>query len=352
MVSEDVNTRIQPGNVIWTAAQVCFDPNDLGPVSIQNNHSNGGYIRVQLDLEGKIVHFLTTGDFSPRKTLPWPRVGHPPSDQVMETTESTCVSFINHSISRPNWAEVETIAEMLGLDALAASTCLIALSDQEVLGPNRRRQPNRPPASAVVDRLIEGVFSDDFTRLPTTPRTIGPELIQFEAGNDADRGSTYTVDAESAEATVEDVIETLKSSGFVSFAERIDYLNRELVEDCKEPELSLESLRAFSNFIRQESIQGSPQIWVDANGYIGLQWRIPDPDRHPRPPSSQPVSRSDDHLWGKGDGILLVVFLPSGWVKYSGTSGPVGQGLDRDRIDGEKLPPAAPEGGRTFSIQA
>lgn len=336
MVSEDVDTRIQSGNVVWTASQRCFDLNGLGPVSIQNSHSNGGSIKVLLGPRGRVVHLLTAGHFSPGKMSPWH--GHTLLDQGPETTESVCISFINQPMAFSNWVDVETHAGMLGLDALAAGTSWITLSDHEAPGPNRPRHSNFPMASVVDEHLIEEISYRGFTHIPTVAKAMGVGLIQLEATHEISEASTETIDADRGADQAQDVIETLKSSGWVSFADRIEYLNNELDEDPEEPQLSLGSLKTFNRFVQSSSMPGSPQVWVDSNGYVGLQWRIPEPDRHLNLRGSQPVTRADDHLWGKGDGILLLVFLPSGRIKYSGTSGPVGKGLGRTRVDGDDPP--------------
>ena len=133
---------------------------------------------------------------------------------------------------------------------------------------------------------------------------------------------------------VEGIIEFLKSSGLVSISNRLGDLHREISEDPDEFPVSAGSLGKFTDFVLDNPLPGSPSVWVDTYGYVGLEWRIPDPDRSEGLSASETACRDDDHLWGKGDGILAMVFSPSGLVKFSGTSGPVGQSLERLTIRG------------------
>ena len=127
--------------------------------------------------------------------------------------------------------------------------------------------------------------------------------------------------------SVEEGIGHLRASGFVEFAERLEHLHREIEDDPDESPTSLESLKVFVNFVVGRHLPGSPSVWVDPYGYVGLEWRIPDPERLDDVPTS--FGYDDDRLWGKGDGILAIVFLPNGSVKLAGTSGPVGRGVER-----------------------
>ena len=148
-----------------------------------------------------------------------------------------------------------------------------------------------------------------------------------------DAGGTHN-DRAGIPDNVEGIIEFLKSLGLVSISNRLEYLHREISEDPDEFPMSADSLGKFADFVLDNPLPGSPSVWVDPYGYVGLEWRIPDPDRSEGLSASETVPRDDDHLWGKGDGILAMVFSPSGLVKFSGTSGPVGQGLERLMIGG------------------
>jgi hypothetical protein len=132
--------------------------------------------------------------------------------------------------------------------------------------------------------------------------------------------------------SVEAVLHQLEEASFEVVATRIRDLQEEIDEEEGEEAIDAESLRWFANFIRQRQPAGSPSAWIDHQGFLGLEWRIPDPDRTGRTPDA------NTEYWGKGDGILAMVFLPSGLIRFSGTSGPVGQGIQRLNISGTYPP--------------
>ena len=128
------------------------------------------------------------------------------------------------------------------------------------------------------------------------------------------------------------VLSKLEQARFRAVANRIRHLQDEIDEEEGEDLINIDSLRAFAEFILMEQGIGSPSTWIDPRGFLGLEWRIPD---HARP------GRTDDansDYWGKGDGILAMVFLSSGLIRFSGTSGPVGQGIERLNVSGTYPP--------------
>ena len=136
---------------------------------------------------------------------------------------------------------------------------------------------------------------------------------------------------------VEGIIGNLRYFGLAEISERLEYLYREIADDPDELPISLESLRAFADFVSGTPLPGSPGVSVDPYGYVGLQWRIPDPHALGGEYPIEAVAGDDDQFWGRGDGVLAMLFLPSGLVKFYGTSGPVGQGLRRLRL-GDTVP--------------
>ena len=126
---------------------------------------------------------------------------------------------------------------------------------------------------------------------------------------------------------VERGIRQLKDAGFVEFAERLEFFHREIEDDPDETSISAQSLDVFFNFVAKHELSGHPSTWVDPYGNVGLEWRIPDPERLEKLPAS--FAYDDDDRWGKGDGILAIVFLPDDSAKLAGTSGPVGRGVKR-----------------------
>ena len=150
---------------------------------------------------------------------------------------------------------------------------------------------------------------------------------EFTAGNDA-AGSD----------DVEVIIESLREHGLQDFAVQLEHKKRVIEDDPDELPISPESVRSFVGFVTAQPLPGSPRVTVDPYGYVGLEWVIPNP--YTLGPSRTEASsgRDDDHVWGKGDGVLGVWFLPSGMVRVYGTSGPVGQGLERMRVNSTVTP--------------
>ena len=137
---------------------------------------------------------------------------------------------------------------------------------------------------------------------------------------------------------VEDILKYLRSLGLDDLADDLEYKKRLIEENLDELPISLESAREFAAFVATESPPGSPNVTVDSYGYVGLEWTIPSPPASTSGAEVVTTERSDDHVWGKGDGVLALWFLPNGLVRTYGTSGPVGQGVERMRVN-SILPP-------------
>lgn len=137
---------------------------------------------------------------------------------------------------------------------------------------------------------------------------------------------------------VEDILLHLRSRGLDDLASDLEYKKCLIEEDPDELPISLESARGFADFVATESLVGSPNVMVDSYGYVGLEWIIPDPLTMGSGVEMAATGKGDDHVWGKGDGVLGLWFLPSGMVRVCGTSGPVGQGVERMRVNSTMLP--------------
>ena len=139
--------------------------------------------------------------------------------------------------------------------------------------------------------------------------------------------------------TVEDVLGHLRSRGLDELAGDLDYKRQLIEEDPDELSISLESARKFARFAATEPLAGSPNVMVDSYGYVGLEWIIPDPLASGSGAEVAMTGRGDDRVWGRGDGVLGLWFLPNGLVRVCGTSGPVGQGIERMSVN-SIVPPA------------
>ena len=137
---------------------------------------------------------------------------------------------------------------------------------------------------------------------------------------------------------VEGILENLRAGGLRDLAGQLEYKKRVIEDDPDEMPISLESARCFAAFVVAESLSGSPNVTVDPYGYVGLEWVIPDPHFSGFEKTMGRSGKDDDHVWGKGDGVLGVWFLPTGMVRVYGTSGPVGQGVERLRVNSTVTP--------------
>ena len=138
---------------------------------------------------------------------------------------------------------------------------------------------------------------------------------------------------------VEDILRYLRSRGLDDLAGDLEYKKCLIEENPDELPISLESAREFADFVATESLAGSPNVLVDSYGYVGLEWIIPDPLASRSGSEAVTADRGDDHVWGKGDGVLGLWFLSNGLVRVCGTSGPLEQGVERMRIN-SIVPPA------------
>ena len=138
---------------------------------------------------------------------------------------------------------------------------------------------------------------------------------------------------------VDQVLLALRRLGLDDLAGDLEYKKVLIEDDPDESPISLESARGFYAFVAAGALRGFPSVTVDSRGYVGLEWIIPDPLRPGFAPGTVTTGRGDDHLWGRGDGVLGMWFLPNGLVRVCGTSGPVGQGVDRMAVN-STVPPA------------
>ncbi len=131
---------------------------------------------------------------------------------------------------------------------------------------------------------------------------------------------------------VETVLHKLENGLFGHVASRIRYLEQEIDEEEGEQPIDMKSLHRFAQFMLENRAIGSPSTWIDHRGFLGLEWRIPYLES-----TGAPADVDTEH-WGRGDGILAMVFLPNGLIRFSGTSGPIGQGIERLNVSGTYTP--------------
>ena len=99
-------------------------------------------------------------------------------------------------------------------------------------------------------------------------------------------------------------------SGLIAIADRLSYLHR-LVEDHQnEQSINLDSLRELALFFLSERQLVNPQIGVNPDGLVQVEWSIGE------------------------RGTLAMVFLPSGFIRFAAISAPAQRGVESTRISG------------------
>ncbi|MCE2458175.1 MAG: hypothetical protein J4G14_10215 [Dehalococcoidia bacterium] len=111
-------------------------------------------------------------------------------------------------------------------------------------------------------------------------------------------------------ATREEIIAVLRLFGLDVVADRLVYLCSLADDDPDEPRIEIESLRAMALFIMSERNLLDPRIGVTPDGLIQIEWRVPD------------------------NGVLAMVFLTSGLIRFAAISGPHQPETDRWSVNG------------------
>ena len=107
-----------------------------------------------------------------------------------------------------------------------------------------------------------------------------------------------------------EIIAMLRLFGLDVVADRLVYLCSLADDDPDEPRVEIESLRAMALFIMSERHLLDPRIGITPDGLIQIEWRIPD------------------------NGVLAMVFLPSGLIRFAAVSGPYRPEIDRWSVYG------------------
>ena len=108
----------------------------------------------------------------------------------------------------------------------------------------------------------------------------------------------------------EEIIGVIKTLGCDAVADRLSYLCELVEEDPDEPPMELESLRAMALFLMSERKLPNPQIGVNPDGLVQIQWRVP------------------------SGGLLAMEFLPTGLIRFAAVSEPARPGVERLTVNG------------------
>ena len=114
----------------------------------------------------------------------------------------------------------------------------------------------------------------------------------------------------------EDIVDALRSSGFQSVADRLDYLNAAVAEDPEydADEINSDSVAAFGKFLLSANPEVRPLVGLHPSAYVFAQWRI--------------KSQEEDAWWGGGEGSLSVVFEPSKLARFAARCGKTEDGVN------------------------
>ena len=112
------------------------------------------------------------------------------------------------------------------------------------------------------------------------------------------------------ESTHEAIIGVLRWWGRGAVADRLVYLRGLAREDPEESPIDLVSLRAMAHLLMSERQLPDPRISVTSDGFVHIEWRFP------------------------SNGILAMVFLPSGLIRFAAVSVPASKGIEQLTVNG------------------
>ena len=108
----------------------------------------------------------------------------------------------------------------------------------------------------------------------------------------------------------EAIIAVLRWWGRGTVADRLVYLRGLAREDPEESPIDLESLRAMARLLMSERQLPDPRTSVTSDGFVHIEWRFP------------------------SNGILAMVFLPSGLIRFAAVSVPASKGIEQLTVNG------------------
>ena len=127
--------------------------------------------------------------------------------------------------------------------------------------------------------------------------------------------------------THEEIIAVFRLFGLDAIADRLGYLHCLTDDDPDESPIELESLRAMAIFLMSERHLPDPQIGINPNGLMQIQWRV------------------------LSSGLLAIEFLSTEMVRFAGISEPARPGVERVSVNGTLPKDAALEAVQPFTSQ-
>ena len=189
---------------------------------------------------------------------------------------------------------------------------------------------NSGPRSLGTEQMMRGRVSNIHAPATTVTAESSHEDTVLDYATPTSQVSEFTSHDEAASL--------LRSAGLGLVADRLNYLHEIAETGAHEPEVNIESLKTFAKFMLAHPTLDTDLIGVDDDGHIGAQWFL----------SSDAASNgSEDEVyksrfWGNGRGMIAMIFLPDGMVRFAANSGPAIAGTDRlrksDTTPLEKIP--------------
>ena len=102
----------------------------------------------------------------------------------------------------------------------------------------------------------------------------------------------------------------LREAGRTAAVEQLAELMAALDEEADEPDLSVESLMSFTDFLVDQHRFGTPAVGIDADGQIQAEWQV------------------------LSEGLLVMNFRNDGLIRFVAVSGPARVGSKRMRLSG------------------
>ena len=135
----------------------------------------------------------------------------------------------------------------------------------------------------------------------------------------------------------DEVVQILRTDGFQSVVERLDYLNAVVAEDpeYEADAIHPDSVSAFGKFLLSAKPKVRPFVGLHPSAYVFAQWRIKGGAR--------------DELWSGGEGSLSIVFEPLGLARFAARAGQSGGGSNVAVVNG-LMPAEAIAGALEFFL--
>ena len=128
-----------------------------------------------------------------------------------------------------------------------------------------------------------------------------------------------------AAGTREEITGVVRALGRDAVADRLVYLQELVEEDADEPTMDIESLRAMALFLLNERNLPNPQIGVNPDGLMQIQWQVP------------------------SSGLLAMEFLSTRLIRFAAISEPARPGVERLSVNGTLPKDAALEAVQPFT---